>query len=473
MRRRSEFTFLPQRPGQITINSTEVRELKRLLDGPISEGTVDQLGFGVLFDSIAQSLFPWCSTLTTRVKYLIWSPAVLELAVEEHVQQIMGNTPRDRLDDAQVQALVDLVNGARARDLSSTVTKIESCLAIVLYYKEPDGRGIFGKRNLRYRLRRGISSTPKLISGRGLLSTAARYPNAIYWNSLSELGLYADGVHSKRNAIQHLINGRCPWRPGWEEQIDSVLDREIRPIWERFKRHEGPPWELCRGKWFKDFPGFCLDLETQQFLIDRFKKSTPFWEPIFKKTTEIELENTAKTYLSLASLLTNHTAKQWCNAATLAIEVYTPIREIYEALISGKIESECARYDWHRLQRRLTRLKRVMKKLDGLAYRRNSQLFAFLDNVTKASCGRSSKPTKRTVELLAKRERYVLSVRRKAQKRLLLYKDPPGPHGYRSREALARQKERGLQDAEVSENTFRLGSAINFFSDLKAAPYET
>ncbi len=464
----------PDLPGRITISAAEVRELKRVLDGPISEGTVDQLGFGVLFDSIAQTLFPWCSTLTTRVKYLLWSPAVVQLAVQLHIHRIMGDTPRDRLNESQLQALTELLNGPRARDLGATITKIESALAVALYFKYGEARtglGIFGSRNLNYRLRNGTFSTPKLIGGRGLLSTAARYPNAIYWNSLSELDLYGDGIDSKKKAIQLLIQGKSPWSTEWAEQIDLILETEIRPIWERLGPHVGHPGEVCQGKWLNDFNGFQLEDDARSFLLSRFKDSTPFWGLVLERQWKSALQNDAKTYAILESMLRDRTAKNRCRAASLAIYVCTPIREIYQDLVTGKTESSCKVYNWGKIKSRLGRLKKLIKALDEIAYARNAPLLNFLESFTAAQLETSqtitSKPCKKSIELLIKREKSVLRARGKVQKRLLNYRDQPGPDGYQSREALSKRKDQGTQDAEISEITFRLGSAINFFNDLR------
>ena len=58
----------------------------------------------------------------------------------------MGETPRDRLNSLQLKALAELAGDTRGRDLSSTITKIESALAVALFYKYGDERplGIFG-----------------------------------------------------------------------------------------------------------------------------------------------------------------------------------------------------------------------------------------------------------------------------------------------------------------------------------------
>lgn len=461
-------------PGRVNINSAEVRELKRILDGPLSEGTVDQLGFGVLFDSIAENLFPWCSTLTTRAKYLLWSPAIVQHAVMLHVHDILGDTPRDQLNPVQLKALIELTGDTKSRDLNSTITKIESALAVALYYKygeERGGLGIFGSRNLGQRLKNGTTCTQKLIGGRGLLSTTARYPNAIYWNSLSELGLYADGIDSKKKAILHLINGKSPWNSQWLEHIDLILETEIRPIWGKLGNHAGHPLEVCTSKWLDSFSGFRLDDEARVFLISRLEVSTPFWRPVLVKKWKKELKNEARTYIELEKVVADRKAKQRCQAANLAIAVCTPIRTIYQDLTQGKIESQCRPYSWKKLRSDLAKLKKLIKEIDDAAYTRNLPLFRFIDDLVtkqlKESVSTTSKPCQSTIQLIIQREKIVLRTRGKANKRLLTFREKPGEYGYLTLEARKKHNNQGQQDAEVSEITFRLGSAINFFNDLR------
>jgi hypothetical protein len=141
-------------------------------------------------------------------------------------------------------------------------------------------------------------------------------------------------------------------------------------------------------------------------------------------------------------------------------------------LLTGKLESECNAYPWKSLKPRFEELKAELRKLDSTAFARNEGLFSFLNDVINAQLQEdptgASRPTKKSVALIIGRENRVLKARRKYHKRLLVYREVPGQDGYRSREALKKAKGQGPQDTEIFEITFRLGSAIRFFNDLRA-----
>lgn len=75
-------------PGFLYLNGDVVEEIRQL-SGAGGKGTVDELGFQVLYDRIAERLFPWCSTLTSRARYFFFSLAVLDMALQEAVDDIL------------------------------------------------------------------------------------------------------------------------------------------------------------------------------------------------------------------------------------------------------------------------------------------------------------------------------------------------------------------------------------------------
>ena len=110
----------------------------------------------------------------------------------------------------------------------------------------------------------------------------------------------------------------------------------------------------------------------------------------------------------------------------LAISVCTPIREIYQDLIGGNVESQCKAYSWPSIEAKLNKLKKLIKEIDEAAYSRNLPLFVFLDGLIAAqiegSHSGTSKPCKESIQLLIQREKSVLRARGKVQKRLLAYR---------------------------------------------------
>ncbi len=181
-------------PGFLYLNGDVVEEVRQL-SGAGGKGTVDELGFQVLYDRIAERLFPWCSTLTSRARYFFLSLAVLDIGLQEAI------------DDSQVDPNRDSADLARATEqrrgpLLRTVRRIERALALSLVAKHAtEERGIFGSLRCRRWFREDAE-----VAGRGkILSTDARYPNAIYRGSCRALGMLPRLAHAIQNGT-----GGCP-----------------------------------------------------------------------------------------------------------------------------------------------------------------------------------------------------------------------------------------------------------------------
>src|SRR6266702_5963773 len=109
-------------PGFLYLNG-DVAEEVRQLSGAGGKGTVDELGFQVLYDRVAERLFPWCSTLTSRARYFFFSVAVLDTALQEAIDDANVDPNRD---------FAELVRAAEQRRgaLMRTVKRIERALAL-------------------------------------------------------------------------------------------------------------------------------------------------------------------------------------------------------------------------------------------------------------------------------------------------------------------------------------------------------
>ena len=114
---------------------TLIRELQE-------EGLLDELGFGVLQNAIAERLYPATTTIMTASRYLFFLPAIYE-----HLEA--QETPGQKLEE-------------RAREMQNQ-------LRDVLKQTEGDRRGVIGYQ-----------------AGKDL----KRLPSNIYWNGMRRLGLF-------------------------------------------------------------------------------------------------------------------------------------------------------------------------------------------------------------------------------------------------------------------------------------------
>jgi len=124
--------------------SSEQRDL--VLDAlaePKDKGTLDELGFGTVRDSIANRLFPAISTIQTRAKYLLFVPWILKAVAD-------GSTSASRLR------------------------------------REAESR----ERALISALIEGVSPNERGLIGRESKETLQRMPSSVYWGSLRQLKIF-------------------------------------------------------------------------------------------------------------------------------------------------------------------------------------------------------------------------------------------------------------------------------------------
>lgn len=126
--------------GWLDLNEEDQKMAKDYISALRTEGTVDELGFGILRDAFANLFFPATNTIMTRTRYLIFLPAIY-LKIEE--RQVRSH---------QVQRVT--------RDM-------EDQIRVVLSQTERDGViGVEAGKNIQ------------------------RTPSNIYWRALLELGIH-------------------------------------------------------------------------------------------------------------------------------------------------------------------------------------------------------------------------------------------------------------------------------------------
>ncbi|HYO54264.1 DUF6361 family protein [Archangium sp.] len=113
---RSNIAWLDFRPEDMRSARTLIRELQE-------EGLLDELGFGVLQNAIADRLYPATSTIMTASRYLFFLPAIYE-----HLEN--KRTPSRDIEEAarakQNQLRDVLKISSSARDASTAATASSS-----------------------------------------------------------------------------------------------------------------------------------------------------------------------------------------------------------------------------------------------------------------------------------------------------------------------------------------------------------
>ena len=134
--------------GWLDLSDSEQRRAREYLRQFRTEGTLDELGFGIVRDALADVFFPATNTIMTHSRYLFFVAAAL-LRVER--ERLSGGQAARRL-----KMLEDELRKILSRD-SASEDDAEKNYGVI---------GALAKDNLR------------------------RYPSSIYWNALKRLGLF-------------------------------------------------------------------------------------------------------------------------------------------------------------------------------------------------------------------------------------------------------------------------------------------
>ncbi len=263
-------------PGWLFLDRDQVESFRRMVISSEGEDTVDQLGFGSLTMEISEVLFPWCSTLTTRARYFVFSAAILQIALERIVQKAKSKSQQELLTRAETRDLV--------RRFQKEVQKLETIVAVSLYalYFSSREIGIFGKRNLDQRNDRQLNK----VLQKDLLSAANRYPNAIYRGGLMELGLFSQQHWSNSWAIQLSMNQEDPFDSEWINASQSARFEieKLELFWAseqvNSKTFANVCTEFSMTSAAKKFKGFELQPGERKLIANRIFSSTPFLAPL-------------------------------------------------------------------------------------------------------------------------------------------------------------------------------------------------
>jgi len=209
--------------GWLDLGEEDQKRAKNYLADFRTEDTVDELGFGIMRDALAEQFFPATNTVMTRARYLIFVPA-LYLKVES-----------------------ERLNGARA---SARMINLENRLRVALDRPEVDG-----------------------VIGRRAKEDLARFPSNVYWNSLKRLRIFLRSTWSQSYYHDHLQQFYEESTPVRDDDGLGHLSSDEVGNWDKrfgdfFKVESSIVWDALEAGRLD----FDLRLIEAQYLTDRFGK---------------------------------------------------------------------------------------------------------------------------------------------------------------------------------------------------------
>lgn len=161
--------------GWVEFSETDQKKVKEFLANFSQEGTLDELGFGIIRDAFAEKLFPATSTIMTRARYFIFLPTIMRTLEKNKVK------PYEYL-----------------RRLKEKENKIREVLSI----NEPNN-GVIGE-----------TAKERLL----------RYPSNIYWNSLKKLNIFINKEIGLNYYVSQLDNYYEDIKPSKDDDGRLHLD---------------------------------------------------------------------------------------------------------------------------------------------------------------------------------------------------------------------------------------------------------
>jgi len=203
--------------GWVDLSEEDQKRAREFLRQMKPEGTLDELGFGILRDAFAEIFCPATNTIMTRTRYLLFIPA-LYLTIE-----------KDRLSgDRAARRFKELENQLRGA------------------LENSEEWGIIGK-----------IAKEKLV----------RYPSAIYWRATAKLGIFR---HPKWGQSEYHARLAEYYRQSGPVQDDDGVahtDADIGPNWDPEVDHLAA---LGRGKRFLKNVRFDLTSDEARYLKKKY-----------------------------------------------------------------------------------------------------------------------------------------------------------------------------------------------------------
>lgn len=210
--------------GWLDFGEEDQRRAKEYLAQFKGDNTLDELGFGIIRDALADLFFPGTSTIMTRTRYLIFVPAICLILERE---KLGGTKAWTRLKE------------------------LEDTLRNILCQGEDAENGVIGKR-----------AKDKL----------ERYPSEIYWNSLRRLNIFLP-QWGRAYYFAHLSDIYKAIQPEKDDDGLSHLSNAEWQQWDKSLRtllNEGHSFLTSKG----DIPSslsFALTNQEARYLIAKYK----------------------------------------------------------------------------------------------------------------------------------------------------------------------------------------------------------
>lgn len=312
------------RPGYLFLNGDVVEEIRQL-SGAGGKGTVDELGFLVLYDRIAERLFPWCSTLTSRAGYFFYSLAVIDIALRGSIEakQIDPNRDASELPKAAERARTTFMRNLR---------RLERALALSLVAKHAaNENGIFGSR----RCRRWFRDNVKVSRPEKILSSDARFPNAIYRGACRALGMFSPRDSSTTGLLRAKLAGAQIFDEEWYVHSKSALTT-VQRLGDFWRFAEVKNWTFSKAQAeieklpaFETFGGFGLSEDEARFLYTRIQRATSYLAEIPLSKLASTIGDSDLDLLSLKAAISDPSKHELFEAGYHIDAVTTPYREMY------------------------------------------------------------------------------------------------------------------------------------------------
>jgi len=242
--------------------------------GDSGKGTVDELKFGPLYETMSEILFPWCSTLTSRARYFYFGYAVLKLALDATISTKMVSPSYQR------QEVSSLARG-KLLEFRRNTRRIEKYLSLALNLMGNQD-GAAGRNKVTRWCSQGRDAV-KAPCHSMILSLDGRYPNAIYRAPCKSLNLFVKESHNQA-LLQSRLLGIDPFQPDWVSAGQNSL-WELESIVEFWEARANDSLidvatAFRASPAFKRFNGFNLRSGEAIFLYDKIQEKTTYWKSV-------------------------------------------------------------------------------------------------------------------------------------------------------------------------------------------------
>jgi len=178
------------RMGWLNLSDEEQRRARACLRQFQTEGTLDELGFGIIRDAFADVFFPATNTIMTRTRYLIFVAATFMCIERERLSGVKATRRLKILED----------------DLRSLLMQEQVA---------PDSRQpVWG------------------VIGASARDNLQRYPSSIYWNALKRLGLFHRPKWGLTFYLDHLADYYSDTTPRKDDDGLAHLAAAVEPTWD-------------------------------------------------------------------------------------------------------------------------------------------------------------------------------------------------------------------------------------------------